>query len=81
MYYIPAGILVKANPTWVQAAASLGVTPEKLAVFITPVPGGVGAVTTSVLAKHVIRMAKSSNWEQELHYGKDVGYEFGEIIF
>lgn len=26
--------------------------------FITPVPGGVGAVTTSVLAKHVIRAAK-----------------------
>lgn len=30
MYYIPAGILAKANPAWVQAAASLGVTPEKL---------------------------------------------------
>lgn len=31
MYYIPAGILAKSNPQWVQAAASLGVTPEKLA--------------------------------------------------
>jgi formate transporter len=31
MYYIPAGILAKANPSWVKAAASLGVTPEKLA--------------------------------------------------
>lgn len=30
MYYIPAGILAKANPAWVQAAISLGVTPEKL---------------------------------------------------
>lgn len=32
---------------------------EPLAGSITPVPGGVGAVTTSVLAKHVIRAAKS----------------------
>lgn len=31
---------------------------EKIAGFITPVPGGVGTVTTSVLAKHVIRAAK-----------------------
>ncbi len=31
MYYIPAGILAKDNPAWVQAAATLGVTPEKLA--------------------------------------------------
>lgn len=31
MYYIPAGILAKANPAWVQAAGTLGVTPEKLA--------------------------------------------------
>ncbi|MCG1024134.1 MULTISPECIES: formate/nitrite transporter family protein [Dehalobacter] len=31
MYYIPAGILAKANPTWVAQAATLGVTPEKLA--------------------------------------------------
>jgi formate/nitrite transporter len=30
MYYIPAGILAKANPSWVEAALSLGVTPEKL---------------------------------------------------
>lgn len=30
MYYIPAGILAKANPVWVQAAASIGVTEEKL---------------------------------------------------
>lgn len=31
---------------------------EKLAGYITPVPGGVGTVTTSVLAKHVIQAAK-----------------------
>jgi methylenetetrahydrofolate dehydrogenase (NADP+) / methenyltetrahydrofolate cyclohydrolase len=31
---------------------------EALAGYITPVPGGVGTVTTSVLAKHVIRAAK-----------------------
>ena len=30
MYYIPAGILAKANPAWVEAAASMGVTAEKL---------------------------------------------------
>jgi formate/nitrite transporter len=30
MYYIPAGILAKANPAWAEAAASLGVTAEKL---------------------------------------------------
>lgn len=30
MYYIPAGILAKANPHWVKMASSLGMTPEKL---------------------------------------------------
>ncbi len=30
MYYIPAGILAKANPVWVKAAVSLGVSPEKI---------------------------------------------------
>lgn len=30
MYYIPAGILAKSNPKWVDAAAQYGVTPEKL---------------------------------------------------
>lgn len=30
MYYIPAGILAKANPKWVEAALAHGVTPEKL---------------------------------------------------
>ena len=30
MYYIPAGILAKANPDWVKAAVSLGVLPEKI---------------------------------------------------
>jgi len=30
MYYIPAGILAKANPQFVQAASTLGVTQEKL---------------------------------------------------
>jgi len=31
---------------------------EKAAAYITPVPGGVGTVTTSVLAQHVIKAAK-----------------------
>lgn len=30
MYYIPAGILAKLNPAWVQGAIDLGVAPEKL---------------------------------------------------
>lgn len=30
MYYIPAGILAKSNPKWVEAASHYGVTPEKL---------------------------------------------------
>jgi len=30
MYYIPAGILAKGNQKWLEAALSLGVTPEKL---------------------------------------------------
>lgn len=30
MYYIPAGILAKANPQWVEQAISLGATAEKL---------------------------------------------------
>lgn len=30
MYYIPAGILAKSNPQWVEAAMQYGVTPEKL---------------------------------------------------
>lgn len=30
MYYIPAGILAKSNPKWVEAALAHGVTPEKL---------------------------------------------------
>lgn len=33
-------------------------TLEKIVASVTPVPGGVGTVTTSVLAKHVIRAAK-----------------------
>ncbi len=33
MYYIPAGILAKANTEWAEAAASLGVTAEKLATL------------------------------------------------
>ena len=31
------------------------------AAYITPVPGGVGAVTSSVLAEHVVRAANSLN--------------------
>lgn len=31
MYYIPAGILAKANPAYAEAALNLGVTPEALA--------------------------------------------------
>lgn len=33
-------------------------TAEKVVDLITPVPGGVGTVTTSVLAKHVIKAAR-----------------------
>jgi len=32
---------------------------EDIASIATPVPGGVGSVTTSVLAKHLLRAAKS----------------------
>ena len=32
---------------------------EGVASVATPVPGGVGSVTTSVLAKHLLRAAKS----------------------
>ena len=31
---------------------------SEIAGYISPVPGGVGTVTTSVLARHVIRAAK-----------------------
>jgi methylenetetrahydrofolate dehydrogenase (NADP+)/methenyltetrahydrofolate cyclohydrolase len=32
--------------------------------YITPVPGGIGTVTSSVLAKHVIRGAKgAAKWQ------------------
>ena len=31
---------------------------EGKASYISPVPGGVGSVTSSVLAKHVVRSAK-----------------------
>ena len=30
MYYIPAGIMAKANPAWIDQAISLGTSPEKL---------------------------------------------------
>ena len=36
---------------------------EKDAAAITPVPGGVGSVTTAVLMKHVIRAAQRSMQE------------------
>ena len=38
----------------------LGAVSNK-AAYITPVPGGVGTVTSSVLAKHVVRAAKYRN--------------------
>ena len=31
---------------------------ERIAAFVTPVPGGVGSVTTSVLARHTVEAAK-----------------------
>ena len=34
---------------------------EEVAGKITPVPGGVGTVTTSVLVKHIIKAAKLNN--------------------
>jgi methylenetetrahydrofolate dehydrogenase (NADP+) / methenyltetrahydrofolate cyclohydrolase len=33
---------------------------EQHVSYITPVPGGVGTVTTSVLAKHIIEAAKKT---------------------
>jgi methylenetetrahydrofolate dehydrogenase (NADP+)/methenyltetrahydrofolate cyclohydrolase len=33
---------------------------DAIASFVTPVPGGVGAVTTSVLAKHVVEAAEKA---------------------
>lgn len=33
MYYIPAGILAKNNKAWVDAAITMGITPEKLAAL------------------------------------------------
>lgn len=30
MYYIPAGILAKGNPSWLQQAVAMGVAPEKI---------------------------------------------------
>jgi formate/nitrite transporter len=33
MYYIPAGILAKANPAWLQGAVALGARPEKIAAL------------------------------------------------
>ena len=35
---------------------------SKIASFITPVPGGVGSVTTAVLLNHVIKAAKKRFW-------------------
>ena len=34
---------------------------SKIAGAITPVPGGVGAVTTAILAKHVIEAAERAS--------------------
>lgn len=34
---------------------------EKIAGAITPVPGGVGSVTTSILARHVVKACKAQN--------------------
>lgn len=38
---------------------------EPLVGAITPVPGGVGSVTTAVLAKHVVEAAERSAWADE----------------
>ncbi|PKM89441.1 MAG: bifunctional 5,10-methylene-tetrahydrofolate dehydrogenase/5,10-methylene-tetrahydrofolate cyclohydrolase [Firmicutes bacterium HGW-Firmicutes-12] len=40
---------------------------EPVVGFITPVPGGVGTVTTSVMAKHVIKAAKAALYRQQTH--------------
>ena len=34
---------------------------KEKAGMITPVPGGVGSVTTSILAKHVVKACKMQN--------------------
>jgi methylenetetrahydrofolate dehydrogenase (NADP+) / methenyltetrahydrofolate cyclohydrolase len=33
---------------------------EKIASMITPVPGGVGSVTTAILIKNIVKAAKNS---------------------
>lgn len=38
---------------------------EKKAAYATPVPGGIGAVTTAVLAKHLVRAALKSDAEND----------------
>ena len=43
---------------------------ETVAGAVTPVPGGVGAVTTTVLAKHVIEAAEAK-YREELNYGDE----------
>ncbi len=43
-------------------------TLDETVLLATPVPGGVGTVTTSVLAKHVIRAAKQRQQESRKRY-------------
>ena len=40
---------------------------EPVVAAITPVPGGVGAVTTAILAKHVIEAAERAAAERSVH--------------
>jgi formate transporter len=61
MYYIPAGILAKSNPSWVKAAISLGVSPRDISrlnwhsfVFNNLVPVTLGNIVGGALFVGVI---------------------------
>lgn len=62
----PRQVVVDVGTNWDERAQALvgdvtwGAAPPPVAAY-TPVPGGVGAVTTAVLAKHVIEAAERSS--------------------
>ncbi len=61
----PGGIVIDVGINLDQAGKLCGDVDYEGAVnnaaYITPVPGGVGTVTSSVLAKHVIRGASTAS--------------------
>lgn len=65
----PGQVVVDVGINWDESAGRLvgdvdfeGVEP--IASAITPVPGGVGSVTTAILARHVIEAAERTMQEQ-----------------